>query len=140
MRTRKSSFALALTAGLFLLAVGTVVGEERRESRGELIYRTTCLNCHGEAGDGNGPMSEVLRTQPADLTRLALDNGGEFPAEAVYQVIDGREVVRGHGTRRMPIWGLTFQELDRDTNQEQEVRDKISSLVRYLESIQDDRE
>jgi len=135
-----SSFAPALIAGLLLLAAGTVGGEGPRASEGELLYRTSCLSCHGEAGDGNGPMNEVLRAKPADLTRLARDNGGKFPTEEVYAVIDGRDVVRGHRASRMPIWGLTFQQLDRDTNQEQDVRDKISSVIRYLESIQDDRQ
>lgn len=140
MSQRKSSLTRVLTVGLLLVAAGTVAGEERREREGELLYRTSCLNCHGEAGDGNGPMREVLRVKPKDLTRLALHNGGAFPVDEVYAIIDGREVVQGHGSRRMPIWGLTFQELDRDTDQESEVRDKISSLIRYLESIQSDRE
>ena len=58
-------------------------------------------------------------------------------SELVHAAIDGRERVRGHGASRMPIWGLGFQELDRDTNQEDEVRDKIVALIAYLETIQD---
>ena len=28
-------------------------------------------------------------------------------------VIDGRQKIRGHGTSRMPVWGMTFaRELD----------------------------
>jgi hypothetical protein len=36
----------------------------------------------------------------------------------------------------MPIWGLSFQELDSDVNQEDQVREKILHVIDYLESIQ----
>ena len=28
----------------------------------------------------------------------------------MYRIIDGREEVRGHGTRDMPIWGEVFRQ------------------------------
>jgi len=105
-------------------------------SPGAFLYSTYCLNCHGENARGNGPMADVLNVKPADLTTLAARNGGEFPAEEVARTIDGRDVPRGHGARQMPIWGLTFQQLDSDANQEDEVRRKIEALVRYLASLQ----
>ena len=47
--------------------------------------------------------------KPADLTQLAKHNDGQFPFWTVYRVIDGREEVKAHGSRAMPIWGLWFQ-------------------------------
>ena len=96
---------------------------------GEQLYRNNCMSCHGESGVGDGPMTEMLRVPPSDLTRLAAGDDGEFPRERVHATIDGREPVRGHGSRRMPIWGLTFQQLDRDTDQEPEVRRRIEALT-----------
>jgi len=128
---------------LLLCIVGSVpAADEGREpaDHGRFFYEVYCMSCHGESGKGDGPTAEVLKIRPADLTRLRLKNDGEFPRVAVRSTIDGRNEVRGHGSRRMPIWGLTFQELDKDTNQEAEVRAKIDQLISYLEQIQVSRE
>jgi hypothetical protein len=39
----------------------------------------------------------------------------------------------------MPIFGLTLQQSDADTNQEAEVREKIERLIDYLKSLQEPR-
>ena len=36
----------------------------------------------------------------------------------------------------MPVWGLSFQELDQDLDQEDEVRGKILQLIEFLKAIQ----
>jgi hypothetical protein len=81
-------------------------------------------------------MSKLLRVRPANLTNLSRKNDGSFPAEEVRDAIDGREEVRSHGMREMPVWGLSFQEQERDSDQEREVRGQIDDLVAYLRSIQ----
>ncbi len=35
---------------------------------GHALFMTYCFPCHGETGKGNGPVSKVFDTQPADLT------------------------------------------------------------------------
>jgi mono/diheme cytochrome c family protein len=127
-----ASLLLLCTAG------GIPAADEGQQAadRGRFFYEVYCLSCHGESGKGDGPTAEVLKIRPTDLTRLRLENEGEFPREKVRSAIDGRKEVHAHGTRRMPIWGLTFQELDKDTNQEAEVRAKIDQLMSYLEQIQ----
>ncbi len=115
---------------------------ENRQDRavlGALSYKIHCLNCHGSSGTGDGPMAELLKIVPADLTRLAAEHGGEFPAERVYRAIDGRQEIAGHGSRQMPVWGIGFQDLGRDNDQEAAVREKILDLVSYLRSLQADR-
>jgi hypothetical protein len=57
-------------------------------------------------GNGKGPLSAELKSQPADLTILAKRNDGVFPVNAIYEVIDGRKSVKAHDTREMPIWGF----------------------------------
>ena len=43
-------------------------------------FATYCAVCHGEKGKGDGALASSLDRRPADLTRLARDNGGAFPA------------------------------------------------------------
>lgn len=112
------------------------VSDERPLSQGERLYRIHCLNCHGPEGRGGGPMAAVLKTQIPDLTLLAADNDGEFPLDRVYQSIDGRFRVRGHGLREMPVWGLSFQQRGLPGHQEHEVQERLRALVVYVEAIQ----
>lgn len=107
-----------------------------RVARGTTTFQVYCASCHGRSGEGNGPMKEVLRVQPADLTVLARENGGTFPEDEVYATIDGRHAVRGHGSREMPVWGLGFQDPGRDSNQEEEVHQRLLDLLAFLRSIQ----
>ena len=128
--------ALAL---VLLPALGRPAQEPAKTDRaatGRLSFRVHCASCHGEGGKGDGPMAKVLKIQPADLTRLALSHQGRFPRDEVYNAIDGRREVTGHGPTGMPVWGATFQDRGQDRPQEREVREKILDLLAYLESIQ----
>ena len=140
---RRASALLAagilLLAGVPLTASDADTEPDPRQvlvERGEFLYGIYCANCHGEAARGDGPLVTELKTRPSDLTLLSARNGGVFPFAEVYDTIDGRESVTGHGQREMPVWGFAFQELDKDTSQEAEVAERIRQLVEYLESIQ----
>jgi hypothetical protein len=145
----KASIGLGITLGalgliltcLFIGADATPTRAQQDElvERGRFLYRAYCMNCHGETGTGDGISAGMLKIEPTDLTLLSRDNPeqpGEFPFDRAYRVIDGRDDLGVHGSRRMPIWGLNFQELDRDVDQEDEVRGKILQLIEYLKSIQ----
>ncbi|MGB6853574.1 MAG: cytochrome c [Thermoanaerobaculia bacterium] len=127
----------ALLVVVALLSPVVLAAQESESiSSGRLLYRVHCQGCHGEDGTGDGPMAEVLEIPPSDLTRLSRENDSKFPLDEVHEVIDGRREVRGHRTRTMPVWGMTFQDPDRDSNQEEEVQGRIRNLVRYLQSLQ----
>lgn len=85
-------------------------------------------------------MRQVLAVAPSDLTTISKRNDGSFPTHLVIETIDGRRHLPAHGAREMPVWGITFQTLDLDTNQEPEVEGRIRDLVHYIESIQKPRE
>ena len=111
------------------------------ETIGSDEYRVSCLNCHGEGGKGDGPMMELLTKKPSDLTVLAKNNEGEYPFVKVYQTIDGRVTVPGHGTREMPIWGARYAEEDYERygtafGAEDVVRGRILQLVYFIQSLQ----
>ena len=86
---------------------------------------------------GDGPIASSLTARPSDLTGLAARNGGAFPVDQVTAKIDGREEVKAHGPRDMPVWGdaLVWPEEDTPARREQ-VRRRIADLVEYLHSLQ----
>ncbi len=117
--------------------VGAVAPEgESPEEQGRFLYEVYCLNCHGENATGDGPTAKVLSVPPADLTGIVIRNDGKFPTDEMRRIIDGRDRKPGHGRSQMPIWGLAFQQVGTDVDQEAEVSLKIDQLLAYLESIQ----
>ncbi len=66
------------------------------------LFRTYCTACHGASARGNGPLASSMTRKPADLTEIANRNGGSYPSDLVFRVIDGRKPVRGHGGANMP--------------------------------------
>ena len=100
------------------------------------LFRTYCATCHGTSGVGDGPLASSMRRKPANLRQIAKRNGGQYPSELVYRVIDGRQPVRGHGGPDMPVWGDAFARTT-DAPDEAAVNRKIQALVAYLQSIQE---
>ena len=139
---RKLSSAGAV--GLMILVGGTVVQANSQTpipadpGRGD--FMNYCAACHGVGGKGDGTVAEFLTIEAADLTRMSLRNGGIFPRQRAIEVIDGRAQVSVHGERDMPVWGDWFKfEADSDgagAKTEKVVRERITALVDYLESIQ----
>jgi len=106
---------------------------------GEIEYQNYCAVCHGVDGRGHGIMAKFLTVQTSDLTQLAKKNAGRFPFWQVYRMIDGREEIRGHGTRDMPVWGARFRADAKgdDTGSRSQIAGRILSLVFYLQHIQE---
>jgi len=136
------SSLIAATAAALTLAAATPPEGSLETGRRE--YRQNCAVCHGQDGHGEGPYAMYLKKAPADLTRLAEQNGGAFPFDRVRRVIDGRVQVMLHGPREMPVWGFEYNREARNRYSDivgQEfvetfVARRILSLIRYLESIQ----
>jgi mono/diheme cytochrome c family protein len=103
---------------------------------GSALFRTYCAVCHGLGARGDGPLADRLKTRPPDLTQFAKQNGGKFPSELVYKIIDGRQPLSGHGGKDMPIWGEAFK-ATHDGSTEESVKARITALVEFLESIQE---
>lgn len=107
---------------------------------GRTSFRLYCQNCHGKGGEGDGNVAKFLTVPPADLTRIE-ERHGEWPEEKLYAIIDGREEVKGHGRREMPIWGDVFQspwadDLPVEEQGEERADRKIEELILFLETIQ----
>lgn len=108
---------------------------------GKREYESNCIACHGKDLKG-GAYVDFLKVSPPDLTLLSKKNGGVFPLERVYAVIDGRQEVKAHGPRDMPIWGRDYQikageyYVDMNYDPEAFVRGRIFALIDYLNRMQ----
>ena len=85
-------------------------------------------------------MVKFLTIKPADLTVLTRNNQGGFPFLKVFQTIDGRQVVSGHGDRPMPIWGDRYIAQSKlkygPYGGETAARARILELVYYVQQMQ----
>lgn len=108
---------------------------------GKREYESNCIACHGKDLKG-GAYVDFLKVTPPDLTQLSKKNGGVFPLERVFAVIDGRQEVKAHGPREMPIWGRDYQikagehYVDMNYDPEAFVRGRIFALIDYLNRMQ----
>lgn len=104
-----------------------------RSVEGSDLFRAYCTSCHGLDARGAGPAAPALKAQVPDLTFLARNNRGQFPAARVREMIMGDKVLAAHGSREMPIWGPIFHQVEADMDWGTV---RLSSLVEYLKSIQ----
>lgn len=100
---------------------------------GKEMFKAYCASCHGPTGKGDGPAAAALKTAPADLTALAKNNGGKYPAERVSSILRGQGVT-AHGSHEMPVWGPVFWQMSH--GHETEVQQRIANLTHYIESLQ----
>ena len=115
------------------------------EPVGRFEYERNCMMCHGVTGRGNGWLAESLKQPVPSLTQLKKNNGGVFPFDKIYQVIDGRKEIGLHGPRYMPIWGQVYftrvqRELGPDYGahvDDELVRAQISALIDYISTLQE---
>jgi mono/diheme cytochrome c family protein len=129
---------LCVAAAVASLAWNAAAAQEM--SYGAAEYLNSCAVCHGVDAEGDGPLTDELMKRPADLTRLAQRNGGSFPYQRVFAVIDGRFDVSSHGDREMPVWGRQFLEEDAKVygpgGGEVVTTERIHNLTGYIESLQ----
>ena len=116
---------------------------QEKKDFGKEEFESKCASCHGLSGRGDGPLSGIFVTKPTDLTTLAKRNGGVFPAQRAYEIIDGRQNVAAHGPRVMPVWGKEYRakvpdlEIEGYFDLRSTVAEaKVLALVDYLFRIQ----
>ena len=131
----------ATLAGPALAQMSTPKGAVIDIGKGE--YEAACAVCHGLKGKGDGPFVSQLTAKMPDLTVLAKNNQGVFPFDRVYQVIDGRQEVKAHGLREMPVWGRAFGrqssiyfESYPPQDADSQARSRILALTEYLFRLQ----
>ena len=148
MRYRRNRMGVALLWGFGLICTpravhgaqsqGVPESEQQfqqliRSVEGPDLFRAYCASCHGSDAKGHGPAAGALKAKVPDLTFLAKNAAGQFPATRVRRVIMGDDVVASHGSREMPIWGPIFHQIEADVDRGYV---RLENLVKYLESIQ----
>lgn len=103
---------LAVIAMVFVANHGS---SAQQSDAGAISFRWNCSPCHGLDGKGDAFLP--------DLTMLEKKNGGKFPNERVYEIV--QETWIGTNVhRRMPIMGF-------------DVRSHSTAIVNYLRRIQE---
>jgi mono/diheme cytochrome c family protein len=118
----------SLIVGAYPIALAAAEIEDAKRD-----YQGACAVCHGRQAKGDGPLKDELKTPVPDLTTLARNNNGIFPFERVVQIVDGRELVRAHGSREMPVWGNSFRLRDAGPT----AASRIRALTEYLDRLQE---
>lgn len=101
---------------------------------GKDMFNSYCAVCHGKDAKGNGPAASAMKTPPTDLTVLAKNAGGKYPAAHVASVIKGQATTPSHGSADMPVWGPLFSSIDQ--GHESQVQQRITNLVSYIDTLQ----
>lgn len=108
---------------------------------GKVEFETRCAACHGVNGKGSGPVTDLLRKSPPDLTLLAKRNNGVFPMARLYDAITG-DAIAAHGTRDMPVWGRVYREdaatyyMELPYDPEAYTRAQVLMLLEYIHRLQ----
>ena len=63
------ALTFSLTFGLYACSSSYNNSDKVSVARGKAVYHEACAPCHGDNGDGNGPVSVSLRTKPRDFKR-----------------------------------------------------------------------
>jgi mono/diheme cytochrome c family protein len=105
-------------------------------SSGEEMYKEYCAACHGLDGKGNGPAASALKTPPPDLSLLAKNNEGKYPATHVVAVLTFGSSAPAHGSAEMPVWGRLLSSLHTHRSTPAIVQLRIKNLSDYIESLQ----
>lgn len=83
----------------------TAENSEAIMKKGKYLYSSKCMHCHGEKGDGNGPMvvSGAYAGVPAYTDRAALSDGQMF-----YSIYYGKGAMGSHASllNKKEIWTL----------------------------------
>ena len=134
---------IAVAYALMTLALTAAFAGDKPVDVGKLEYEGACASCHGTDGRGGGIVASQMSVRMPNLTQLAGNNRGVFPFDRVYQVIDGREEIKAHGTRDMPVWGQAFRRQSSvyfqnypAQDQESNARSRILALTEYLYRLQ----
>lgn len=146
MRVMKFISVAAIVAVLSALAVGQAAPAQSSptvkhvpitnapSNSGKEMYKSYCAVCHGVDGKGGGPAATAMKTSPTDLTALAKNSGGTYPASHVAAVIRGQATTPSHGSQDMPVWGPLFSSISQ--GHEAQVQQRITNLVTFIGTLQ----
>jgi hypothetical protein len=138
----KAKVILATLVGVVAIGGPTTIYSAEKFDFGKREYDSSCAVCHGGQGKGDGAYAGILDKRIPELNTLAKKNGGVFPTQRVTEIIDGRQAVKTHGPRDMPIWGDRYLKMAGESymevpyDSELFVRTRVISLTDYINRLQ----
>lgn len=110
--------ALGAAVWLLALAAGSA-GAAEAPPRGKALFRSHCVQCHGEKAEGNGPLAARFTPPPANIA--ATRRSDDYLLQIV--TLGGEALGRSSA---MPEWGLELSS------------GEILDLVSYLRQLADE--
>jgi len=101
---------------------------------GQEMYDVYCSSCHGKDGRAKTQAARLCTVPPADLSVLALNNHGIYPATRVAEVLRNGTGKTPTGQGYMPVWQPLLQSMNSETLEVTEVR--IRNLTDYVKTLQ----
>lgn len=114
---------LVLLAGLVALpafAADPPFALKGDAAKGETHYKTLCVACHGEKGDGNGPAGAALTPKPGNFTDPA--NAERLTDEWIYKMVKNGGQANGKSPM-MVAWSGALND--------QQIRDVSAFVLKF---------
>jgi mono/diheme cytochrome c family protein len=116
MIRKKKKFQVLGGAAIFLGLTFNTSSFADDIGKGMTLYQSTCLQCHGEKGDGTGPEGVNYNLMPTDFT-----------SSKMYTLTDSmieKTVVAGIPTVSAHAWGDILSNAD------------VAAVIRYIRTFQ----
>ncbi len=101
---------LTVVGCLAVLAAPSTSKAQDELAQGQQVYSLYCVTCHGESGDGQGPVGKTLNPPPRNFGEGDFKFGGTD--EAIFELISNGAAAKG-GSLLMAPWGAVIPEADR---------------------------
>jgi mono/diheme cytochrome c family protein len=122
MRRKPMLLAVITVAGVMAIGLSgffTVGAAAKGDAKaGIVVYKKTCLRCHGEQCKGDGPGAKLLKTKPADWTDKAAMS--KLTEDDLIKAVSKGGVAVGKSTA-MPAFA--------DSLKPQEIRDVVAYVL-----------
>jgi mono/diheme cytochrome c family protein len=89
-------------------------------AKGEQVFKLYCASCHGDKGDGQGPVGKTLNPPPRNFQTAEFKYGSTD--KDIFEVISNGAASKG-GSPLMAPWGAVIPEADRH------------ALVKFIRSL-----
>jgi mono/diheme cytochrome c family protein len=127
-RARVSTLALAIPGSLATVAFGAHLLAQQSSTvaaaaRGQRVYDTHCVECHGPGGKGDGPAAHLMTPRPRDFTigryKIRSTESGSVPSDDDLL----KSVRQGLYGSAMPAWQQILPD------------DDIRAVVSYVKTL-----